>query len=86
MVRRHRGHASRLGELGAGGDVAVPVAVAASPALSVLPSADHGVRLMAVRSGRSVLRAASPGRSDMVVTRATETMPRGVVVFVGRAV
>ena len=44
------------------------------------------VRLMAVENGRSVLRAASPGRPDMEVTRDNETMIRAVVVFVGRAV
>ena len=44
------------------------------------------VRLMAVESARSVLRAANPGRPDMEVTRANETMIRAVVVFVGRAV
>ena len=44
------------------------------------------VRLMAVESGRSVLRAANPGRPDMEVTRANETMIRAVVVFVRRAV
>ena len=33
----------RLGELGAGGDVVVPAAVAASPAQPVPPLADHGV-------------------------------------------
>ncbi|MCY4431508.1 MAG: hypothetical protein OXC11_14105 [Rhodospirillales bacterium] len=44
------------------------------------------VRRMAVESGRRVLRAANPGRPDMEVTRATETMIRVVVVFVGRAV
>ena len=43
-------------------------------------------RLMAVESGRSVLRAANPGRPDMEVTRANETMVRAVAVFVGRAV
>ena len=44
------------------------------------------VWLMAVENGRSVLRAANPGRPDIEVTRANETMIRGVVVFVGRAV
>ena len=44
------------------------------------------VRLMAVESDRSVLRAANPGRPDMEVTRANETMMRAVVVFVARAV
>ena len=39
------------------------------------------------RAGRGrIQRAASPGRSDMEVTRANETMIRAVVVFVGRAV
>ena len=41
---------------------------------------------MAVESGRSVPRAASPDRTDMEMTRADETMIRPVVVFVGRAV
>ena len=44
------------------------------------------VRLMAVESGRSILRAANPGRPGMDVPRANETMFRAVVVFVGRAV
>ena len=44
------------------------------------------VRLMAVESGRSVLRAANPGRPDMEVARADETTIRAVVVFIGRAV
>ena len=44
------------------------------------------VRLMAVESGRSVLRAANPGQPGMAVPRANETMFRAVVVFVGRAV
>ena len=44
------------------------------------------VRLMAVESGRSVLRAANAGGPDIEVTRATETTIRAVVVFVGRAV
>ena len=43
------------------------------------------VRLLAVENGRSVLRAANPGRPDIAVTRANETMMRAVVVFVGRA-
>ena len=43
------------------------------------------VRLMPVESGRSVLRAANPGRPDMELTRANETTIRAVVVFVGRA-
>ena len=41
---------------------------------------------MAVESGRSVPRAANPGRPDMEGTRATEPMMRAVVAFVGRAV
>ena len=58
--RRHRGHASRLGGPGAGGDVVVPAAVAASPAQAVLPLAGHGVRLSArARWRRSRRRAAS---------------------------
>ncbi|MCY4451615.1 MAG: hypothetical protein OXC01_06655 [Immundisolibacterales bacterium] len=48
--------------------------------------ADHGVRQMAVGSGRSLVRAANPGFPDIAVTRANETMIRAVVVFVGRAV
>ena len=44
-----------------------------------------GLRLMAVGSGRSVLRAANPGRPDMEATHADETTIRAVVVFVGRA-
>ena len=50
------------------------------------PGSATPVRLMAVESGRSVLRAANPGQPDMEVTRANETMIRAVVVFVGRAV
>ena len=41
---------------------------------------------MAVANGRSVLRAANPGRPGMEATRANETTLRAVVVFVGRAV
>ena len=41
------------------------------------------VRLMAVESGR---RAANPGRPDIEVTHAGESMMRAVAVFVGRAV
>ena len=44
------------------------------------------VRRMAVESGRSVLRAANPGRPDMEVTRANETMLRAVAVFIGNEV
>ena len=33
--------------------------------------------------GRRVLRAADPGRPDIAVTRAGETMMRAVAVFVG---
>ena len=44
------------------------------------------VRPMAVESGRSVPRAANPGRPDMEGIRANETMMRAVVAFVGRAV
>ncbi|MCY4431370.1 MAG: hypothetical protein OXC11_13395 [Rhodospirillales bacterium] len=47
------------------------------------PGSVTRVRLMAVESGRSVLRAANPGRPDMEVTRANDTMMRAVVVFVG---
>ena len=50
------------------------------------PSGATLVRLMAVESGRSVPQAANPGRPDLGVTRANETMPRTVVVFVSRAV
>ena len=50
------------------------------------PGSATPVRLMAVESGRSVLRAANPGRSDIEVTRANETTIRAVVVFVGQAV
>ena len=45
---------------------------------------DALVRLMAAESGRSGLPAANPGRPDLKVTRANETMIRGVVVLVGR--
>ena len=44
------------------------------------------VRSMAVESGRSVPRAANPGRPGPEATRANETMMRAVAVFVGRAV
>ena len=44
------------------------------------------VRLLAVESARSVPRAADPGRLDIEVIRAGETMMRAVAVFVGRAV
>jgi len=37
LVRRHRGHASRFGEFGAGGDVVVQAATAPTPAKPVLP-------------------------------------------------
>ena len=50
------------------------------------PGCATQVRLMAVESGRSVLRAANPGRPGMDVPRANETMMRAVVVFVGRAI
>ena len=43
-------------------------------------------RLMAVETGRSVLRAANPGKPDMELTRANGTILRAVEVFVGRAV
>ena len=39
--------------------------------------ADHKVWLMAVENGRSVLQAANPGRPDMEVARASESMIRG---------
>ena len=42
--------------------------------------------LMAVESGRSVLRAGNPSRPDLEVTHANEAMIRAVVVFAGRAV
>ena len=51
-----------------------------------VPAARALVRLMAVESGRSVLRVANASRPDMEVIRANETMIRAVVVFVGRAV
>ena len=44
------------------------------------------MRLMAVENGRSVLRAANPGRPGIEGTRTSETIVRAVVVFVGRAV
>ena len=44
------------------------------------------VRLMAVESDRSVLRAVNSGRPDMGVPRANETTIRAVAVFVARAV
>ena len=44
------------------------------------------VRLLAVKSGRRILRAADPGFPDTAVTRASETMMRTVAVFVGREV
>ena len=44
------------------------------------------VRLLAVESGRRILRAANPGFPDIAETRANETISRAVVVFVGRAV
>ena len=44
------------------------------------------VRLMAVESARSVLRAANPGFPDIAVTSADETMMYAMAVFVGRAV
>ena len=53
---------------------------------SVSVPADHGVRLMAVESGRSVLREANPCRPGIAMTRVGETMMRAVAVFVGREV
>ena len=50
------------------------------------PGRARGVRLMAVENGRSVLRTANPGRRDLGVTRANETVIGDVVVFVGRVV
>ena len=44
------------------------------------------MRLMAVESGQSGLRAANPGRPGIAVTRANATMMRAVVVSAGRAV
>ena len=41
---------------------------------------------MAVESGRRVLRVADPGRPGIEGTRASETMMRAVVVFIGREV
>ena len=49
------------------------------------PGSATPMRRMAVESGRSVPRAADPGRPDMEVARANETTVRAVVVFVGRA-
>lgn len=43
------------------------------------------VRRMVVEAGRSVLRAANPGRPNMEVIRANETTVRAVAMFVGRA-
>lgn len=42
------------------------------------PGGETLVRLMAVERGRSVPRAADPGRPDMELTRANETMMRAV--------
>ena len=50
------------------------------------PGSATRVRLMAVEADRSVRRLANPGRPNMEVTRANETMMRAVAVFVGRAV
>ena len=44
------------------------------------------VRRMAVESGRSVLRAANPGRPGIAVIRAGGTMMRAVAELAGRAV
>ena len=91
--------ASRLIGLGAGGDGVVPAAVG-FVYVDRDQQATHGrmwrcgwtvpgsatlVRPMAVESGRSVLRAANPGRPGMEATRANETTIRAVVSFVGRA-
>ncbi|MDE0380739.1 MAG: hypothetical protein OXI20_15990, partial [Rhodospirillales bacterium] len=43
-------------------------------------------RLIAVESGRSVLRAANPSFPDIAVIRVGEMMMRAVAVFVGPAV
>jgi len=50
------------------------------------PGSARLVRRTAVESGRSVPRAANPGRPDLEVTRADEVILRAVVVFVGRPV
>ena len=52
---------------------------------AVGPGSATLVRPMAVETGRSVLRAAKPGRPDMEGTRANEAMIRAVAVFVGRS-
>ena len=44
------------------------------------------VRRLIAEEGARTQRAANPGRPDMEVARANETMIRAVVVFVGRAV
>ena len=99
LVRRHHGHASRLGGPGADGDV---VGLAAGVFASVDPGEPavygrivtvraHGpgrvapVRRMGVESGWSDPRAANPGRPDIELARANETTIRAVAVFVGRA-
>ena len=51
-----------------------------------LPTSWRPTALIAVESGRSVPRAAKPGRPDMEESRANETMIRAMVVFIGRAV
>ena len=95
MVRRHRGRALRLGGLAplaaVGGFASVDSDEPAAHGRIVALRADGPgsatlVRLMAVESGRSVPRAANPGRLDIAVTRAGETMMCAVAVFLGRAV
>ena len=44
------------------------------------------VRLLAVESDSTVLRTANPGRPDIAVARANETVMRAVAMFVGCAV
>ena len=81
-----------LAPLAAAGDLAYvdPDELAAHGHIAAVRADGPGsatlVRLLAVESGRSVLLAANPGRPDMEVTRANETMIRAVVVFAGRAV
>ena len=87
MRRRRRAGAAR-----AGGDfTCVDIDEPAAHGRIVAARADGPggarlVRLMAVESGRSAPRAANPGRRNMEVPRADETMMRAVAVFVGRVV
>ena len=85
-----RGGDDALVPLSAAGDFAyIDPEPAAHGRIAVVRTDSPGsamlVRLMAVESGRSVLRAASASQLYMEVTRANETMIRAVVVFVGRA-